>query len=100
MWEGAVAAPASPLGWHSQVPVEVFFHTGHHHSTQELAREFTRQLDRQLSALSLLSAQRLLEGIRAYRAQGAVCDVSRWGAGGHPRLQGTGPPAHLQDHQE
>ncbi|WP_257495129.1 polymorphic toxin type 15 domain-containing protein, partial [Actinomyces wuliandei] len=30
----------------------------------------TRQLDRQLSALSLLSAQRLLEGIRAYRAQG------------------------------
>ncbi len=70
MWEGAVAAPASPLGWHSRVPVEVFFHTGHHHSTQELAREFTRQLDRQLSALSLLSAQRLLEGIRAYRAQG------------------------------
>ncbi len=65
-----MAAPASPLGWHSRVPVEVFFHTGHHHSTQELAREFTRQLDRQLSALSLLSAQRLLEGIRAYRAQG------------------------------
>ncbi|WP_139738993.1 polymorphic toxin type 15 domain-containing protein, partial [Actinomyces wuliandei] len=70
VWEGSVAAPASPLGWHSRVPVEVFFHTGHHHSTQELAREFTRQLDRQLSALSLLSAQRLLEGIRAYRAQG------------------------------
>ncbi|WP_180342393.1 polymorphic toxin type 15 domain-containing protein [Actinomyces wuliandei] len=50
--------------------MEVFFHTGHHRATQELASEFTRQLDRQLSALSLLSAERLLEGIRAYRTQG------------------------------
>ncbi len=70
VWEGAVAAPASPLAWHSRVPVEVFFHTGHHHSTRVLASEFTRQLDRQLSALSLLSAERLLEGIRTYRDQG------------------------------
>ncbi|WP_162933879.1 polymorphic toxin type 15 domain-containing protein [Actinomyces lilanjuaniae] len=50
--------------------MEVFFHTGHQPATQELASEFTRQLDRQLSALSLLSAERLLEGIRAYRTQG------------------------------
>ncbi len=70
VWEGAVAAPASPLAWHSATPVEVFFHTGHHDSTQVLVAEFTRQLDRQLSALSLLSAERLLEGIRAYRTQG------------------------------
>ncbi|WP_127841502.1 polymorphic toxin type 15 domain-containing protein [Actinomyces wuliandei] len=70
VWEGAVAAPDSPLAWHSATPVEVFFHTGHHRATQELASEFTRQLDRQLSALSLLSAERLLEGIRAYRTQG------------------------------
>ncbi|WP_182911302.1 polymorphic toxin type 15 domain-containing protein [Actinomyces sp. 2119] len=70
VWEGSAAAPASPLAWHSRVPVEVFFHTGHHDSTQALASEFTRQLDRQLSALSLLSAERLLEGIRAYRTQG------------------------------
>ncbi|AYD89919.1 hypothetical protein D5R93_07575 [Actinomyces lilanjuaniae] len=70
VWEGAAAAPASPLAWHSAVPVEVFFHTGHHASTRVLAPEFTRQLDRQLSALSLLSAERLLEGIRTYRAQG------------------------------
>ncbi|WP_127842437.1 polymorphic toxin type 15 domain-containing protein [Actinomyces wuliandei] len=70
VWEGSVAAPDSPLAWHSSSPVEVFFHTGHHDSTRELAGELTRQLDRQLSALSLLSAQRLLEGIRAYRAQG------------------------------
>ncbi|WP_162933862.1 polymorphic toxin type 15 domain-containing protein [Actinomyces lilanjuaniae] len=48
----------------------MFFHTGHHASTQALASEFTRQLDRQLSALSLLSAERLLEGIRTYRTQG------------------------------
>ncbi|RJF40886.1 hypothetical protein D4740_10105 [Actinomyces sp. 2119] len=68
--EGAVAAPDSPLAWHSATPVEVFFHTGYQPATQELASEFTRQLDRQLSALSLLSAERLLEGIRAYRAQG------------------------------
>ncbi|WP_162933922.1 polymorphic toxin type 15 domain-containing protein [Actinomyces lilanjuaniae] len=65
-----MAAPASPLAWHSRVPVEVFFHTGHHASTRVLASEFTRQLDRQLSALSLLSAERLLEGIRTYRTQG------------------------------
>ncbi len=65
-----MAAPASPLAWHSATPVEVFFHTGHHDSTQVLVAEFTRQLDRQLSALSLLSAERLLEGIRAYRTQG------------------------------
>ncbi len=70
VWEGSVAAPASPLAWHSAVPVEVFFHTGHQPATQELAPEFTRQLDRQLSALSLLSAERLLEGIRTYRDQG------------------------------
>ncbi len=70
VWEGSVAAPASPLAWHSATPVEVFFHTGHHDSTRVLAPEFTRQLDRQLSALSLLSAERLLEGIRAYRTQG------------------------------
>ncbi|WP_162933944.1 polymorphic toxin type 15 domain-containing protein [Actinomyces lilanjuaniae] len=70
VWEGAAAAPDSPLAWHSRVPVEVFFHTGHHDSTRVLAPEFTRQLDRQFSALSLLSAERLLEGIRAYRDQG------------------------------
>ncbi len=70
VWEGSVAAPASPLGWHSSSPVEVFFHTGYHRATRELASEFTRQLDRQLSALSLLSVERLLEGIRAYRTQG------------------------------
>ncbi|AYD89507.1 hypothetical protein D5R93_04525 [Actinomyces lilanjuaniae] len=70
VWEGSVAAPDSPLAWHSAVPVEVFFHTGYQPATQELASEFTRQLDRQLSALSLLSAERLLEGIRTYRAQG------------------------------
>ncbi|WP_182911340.1 polymorphic toxin type 15 domain-containing protein [Actinomyces sp. 2119] len=70
MWEGSAAAPDSPLAWHSRVPVEVFFHTGHHDSTRVLASEFTHQLDRQLSALSLLSAERLLEGIRTYRAQG------------------------------
>ncbi|WP_162933822.1 polymorphic toxin type 15 domain-containing protein [Actinomyces lilanjuaniae] len=65
-----MAAPDSPLAWHSATPVEVFFHTGHQPATQELASEFTRQLDRQLSALSLLSVERLLEGIRTYRAQG------------------------------
>ena len=69
VWEGEVAAPVSPLPWHSAAPVEVFFHTGHG-PTRVLPREFTRQLDRQLSALSLLSAQRLLEGIRTYREQG------------------------------
>ncbi|WP_127841471.1 polymorphic toxin type 15 domain-containing protein [Actinomyces wuliandei] len=47
VWEGSVAAPASPLAWHSATPVEVFFHTGHHASTRVLAPEFTRQLDRQ-----------------------------------------------------
>ncbi|CED90067.1 polymorphic toxin type 15 domain-containing protein [Actinomyces succiniciruminis] len=70
VWEGTVAAPASPLPWHSSTPVEVFFHTGHGPATQALPQEFTRQLDRQLSALSLLSVQRLLEGIRTYRTQG------------------------------
>lgn len=70
VWEGTVAAPASPLPWHSSTPVEVFFHTGHGPATQALPQEFTRQLDRQLSALSLLSAQRLLEDIRTYRTQG------------------------------
>ncbi|WP_164719447.1 polymorphic toxin type 15 domain-containing protein [Actinomyces howellii] len=48
----------------------MFFHTGGNPGLRALSGEFTRQLDRQLSALSLLSAQRLLEGIRAYRAQG------------------------------
>ncbi|PHP53191.1 polymorphic toxin type 15 domain-containing protein [Actinomyces ruminis] len=70
VWEGSAAAPASPLPWHSSTPVEVFFHTGHRPGTRALLQEFTRQLDRQLSALSLLSAQRLLEGIRTYREQG------------------------------
>ncbi|RAX22561.1 polymorphic toxin type 15 domain-containing protein [Actinomyces sp. Z3] len=70
VWEGEAAAPASPLPWHSSTPVEVFFHTGHGPATRTLPLEFTRQLDRQLSSLSLLSAQRLLEGIRTYRAQG------------------------------
>ncbi|SHE26680.1 polymorphic toxin type 15 domain-containing protein [Actinomyces glycerinitolerans] len=70
VWEGSAAAPASPLPWHSRTPVEVFFHTGRGPHTKALAQEFTRQLDRQLSALSLLSAERLLEGIRTYRTQG------------------------------
>ncbi|WP_108967411.1 polymorphic toxin type 15 domain-containing protein [Actinomyces sp. Z16] len=70
VWEGSAAAPASPLPWHSSTPVEVFFHTGRRPGTKALPLEFTRQLDRQLSALSLLSAERLLEGIRTYREQG------------------------------
>ncbi|WP_303141899.1 polymorphic toxin type 15 domain-containing protein [Actinomyces sp.] len=48
----------------------MFFHTGRSPGLRALSGEFTRQLDRQLSALSLLSAQRLLDGIRAYRTQG------------------------------
>ncbi|MBW3067997.1 hypothetical protein GZ998_00495 [Actinomyces sp. 594] len=70
VWEGTAAAPTSPLPWHSREPVEVFFHTGRGPGTRAEPQEFTRQLDRQLSALSLLSAERLLEGIRTYREQG------------------------------
>ncbi|QHO90073.1 hypothetical protein CWT12_00200 [Actinomyces sp. 432] len=70
VWEGEAAAPTSPLPWHSSEPVEVFFHTGRGPGTRAEPQEFTRQLDRQLSALSLLSAERLLEGIRTYREQG------------------------------
>ncbi|WP_420835735.1 polymorphic toxin type 15 domain-containing protein [Actinomyces ruminis] len=70
VWEGLAAAPDSPLAWHSTSPVVVFFHTGHGEGTRALPQEFTRQLDRQLCALSLLSADKLLEGIRTYRAQG------------------------------
>ncbi len=63
VWEGSAAAPASPLPWHSSTPVEVFFRTGRGPGTRALPQELTRQLDRQLAALSLLSAERLLECI-------------------------------------
>ncbi len=59
VWEGSTAAPASPLPWHSSNPVEVFFHTGRGPGTRALPQELTRQL----AALSLLFAERLLECI-------------------------------------
>lgn len=70
VWEGTTAAAPSALSWHSQAPVQVVFHTGGNPVLRSLGQEYTRQLDRQLQALSLLSAQRLLEGIETYRARG------------------------------
>ena len=71
VWEGRAAAGASGLGWHADEPVEVVFHTGRPGSrARAMPYEFTRQLDRQLQALSLLSVERVLEGIEAYREHG------------------------------
>ena len=71
VWEGRAAAGASGLGWHTDEPVEVVFHTGRPGSrARTMPYEVTRQLDRQLQALSLLSVERLLEGIEAYREHG------------------------------
>ena len=71
VWEGRAAAGASGLGWHADEPVEVVFHTGRPGSrARTMPYEFTRQLDRQLQALSLLSVDRVLEGIEAYREHG------------------------------
>ena len=71
VWEGRAAAGASGLGWHADEPVEVVFHTGRPGSrARTMPYEVTRQLDRQLQALSLLSVERLLEGIEAYREHG------------------------------
>ena len=71
VWEGRAAAGASGLGWHADEPVEVVFHTGRPGSrARAMPYEVTRQLDRQLQALSLLSVERVLEGIEAYREHG------------------------------
>ena len=71
VWEGRAAAGASGLGWHADEPVEVVFHTGRPGSrARAMPYEVTRQLDRQLQALSLLSVDRVLEGIEAYREHG------------------------------
>ena len=71
VWEGRAAAGASGLGWHADEPVEVVFHTGRPGSrARTMPYEVTRQLDRQLQALSLLSVERVLEGIEAYREHG------------------------------
>lgn len=70
VWEATTASAPSPLSWHSQKPVQVVFHTGSNKGLQAMGQEYTRQLDRQLQALSTLSAQRLLEGIEAYRTRG------------------------------
>ena len=71
VWEGRAAAGASGLGWHADEPVEVVFHTGRPGSrARTMPYEVTRQLDRQLQALSLLSVDRVLEGIEAYREHG------------------------------
>ena len=68
VWEARTAANTQPtLTWHPPQPVEVFFHTG---ANPQLQQEFTRQLDRQLTALCDLSAERLLEGINKYRNNG------------------------------
>ena len=68
VWEARTAANPQPfLAWRPPQPVEVFFHTN---GDQQFQQEFTRQLDRQLTALCDLSAERLLEGINKYRQNG------------------------------
>lgn len=62
------AAAGRPL--HSEVPVQVAYHTSVEDPTNQHPREFTRQLDRQFSALSMVSAKQLLKGIKTYRKHG------------------------------
>ena len=83
-WEGATGgdprrAPALPARaraaaagrpLHSEVPVQVAYHTSVEDPTNQHPREFTRQLDRQFSALSMVSAKQLLKGIKTYRKHG------------------------------